>query len=99
MIWTLIIVFAFSIGPGVRYGGAGGLTSETIDFSTKEECEAIGKEITDFYKTDGGQKQVLTQGWGRQYYEYVRNDPAKDWMAENLKIQYKCVQHTIPNKN
>ena len=50
MIWTLIIVFAFSTGGGFRNGGSGGLTSETIDFSTKEECEASGKEITDFYK-------------------------------------------------
>ena len=98
MIWTLIIVFAFSTGGGFRSGGSGGLTSETIDFSTKEECEATGKEITDFYKKDGGESLVLIEGMNR-HYKYVRNDPNKDWMAKNLNIQYKCVQHTIPKRN
>lgn len=98
MIWTLIIVFAFSTGGGFRNGGQGGLTSETIDFSTKEECEATGKEITDFYKKDGGESMVLIEGLNR-HYKYVRNDPNKDWMAKHLNIQYKCVQHTIPKRN
>lgn len=47
MVWTLFIVIAFASGGGYKNGGQGGLTSETLDFKSKEACEAAGKEINE----------------------------------------------------
>lgn len=110
MFWTLIIVFAFSTG-GYNASG-GGLTSETLDFNTKESCEAAGKEINEFYKTDGGWtldtafaisfkdgktiKTPILSKDGTVVERAVRANRDKDWMSGHLKIQYKCIQRHRP---
>lgn len=108
MIWTLIILVAFSDGGGFRHGGQGGLTSETLDFGSKEECEAAGQEIRTFYETDGGTR--IDTAWtyeirgiqivkhpklasdGKPEQRVVRADGGKDWMAKHLTMRYTCIQ-------
>ena len=96
MVWTLFIVIAFATGGGYHNGGQGGLTSETLDFKSKEACEAAGKEIKEFYKTDGGLQvdTIITSPTSRKLYER-RADVGKDWMASTLNIQYTCIERKL----
>lgn len=77
MIWSLIVVLAFATNGTTNYGGwgNGGLTAFTLDFNTKESCEAAGKDIWDHYKT----------------HSNANADQDKEWMVNNLNIQYKCI--------
>lgn len=96
MVWTLFIVIAFATGGGYRTGGQGGLTSETLDFKSKEACEQAGKEIKDFYKTDGGIKSdtIIHSPTSKSIYR-SRADVSKDWMASKLNIQYTCIERKL----
>ena len=48
--WFLIIIIAFSEGGGFRYGGAGGLTSESAWLDTQAQCDSLGKTVVERYK-------------------------------------------------
>ena len=86
--WLLVLITAFT---GQSYGhpvGAGGLSTEILNFSSKESCEAAGKSILSEVKRKGRMK-IDTTG---KYVAMIPTDPDRHWIATNVKVQVSCVK-------